>query len=847
VRRASYFADLLHRNRKAIVAAFAAVVVPAVWLALSLRLDGDLFKLLPDDLPAVKSVAKLDRWNVRTGHIYLGLVRPPGTDVADLKRFADAIGDELGRGRWTRDVLVGVDLGKMRTSALLYLNADDLALVGARLKKMIKAEQRKRSGLYADLDDEEDEPFSVDDILARYRRRFQWDAAATGGDGGGKRSLDKVVAKLSPDGGRFYYMSDDQRMLIFSMQASFPRTEVDHYPELVADADKAFEVARAKVPGAKAIETYFGGAYTLDWDQRTATLHDFFQSSLWAAGFILVLTALTLRRFRSTVLIFGCLLVAMALTFGVTRLAIGTVNVITVFLLAILLGLGIDFGLYFGTRYNLFAKAGLGRDASVREAWLQTAVPAAMGALTTTAVFVLLSFGRFRGFAELGVISALGVGLTWLSMYVLAPALYWLWMPATATQPGVTVESARRAVGEAASAARASRWDRLSPAGRLAPAVLACAALLTVGAAWLAREVKFAYTGEELTVKNQKSLEVDRKIVKHFGENIDPTVVLSATATEAMAVQQFFEDNFGKLPGISRYESIFTFLPPKAEQQRSLAQLGDVRWAVERLPKKSDDPNVQFLLDQVRQMTHPEPFGVDDLPKLLSTRYLGREDDGRIAGYIGFIIPKNWLWEIDELTRFVHLIEGLRVNGKPLEMTGRAQVFFRVIEVVQQETIRFSAIGLVLIFALLWAQSRRIGYALLAVLPLFVGVVWMLACLPHIGDKGIHLSFMNLVVFPILIGLGVSYGVHVTYAFRLYGDARAALRVTLGPVLGSSTTTLVGWATLIFASMIGLQGMGWVATLGMLFITLFALGVLPAILRVLQTRGWLKADLAAAS
>jgi predicted RND superfamily exporter protein len=60
--------------------------------------------------------------------------------------------------------------------------------------------------------------------------------------------------------------------------------------------------------------------------------------------------------------------------------------------------------------------------------------------------------------------------------------------------------------------------------------------------------------------------------------------------------------------------------------------------------------------------------------------------------------------------------------------------------------------------------------------------------------------------------------------------------------LGSSASALVGWASLLLASMIGMQGIGWLATIGMFWVTIVSIVVLPALIAVLDRAGWIKPD-----
>jgi uncharacterized protein len=839
-------------GRRWLVLTVYAVVLPiAGWLCTRITLDSNLLNLLPANIPAVKTVRKLESWSGTLQFMYLGLVRDDRTPLPDLKRFADEIGAELSKSRWVKaPISVGVDVAAIRKAAPLFLDPDDLATVGARLDAAVKARRKQQSGFFLNLEDTPPARLDLDDILPKYQRRFQWDPSAYDGNAAPTDAaaapadiLSRMRARTNADGTILYYLSPDQKMLTFFFNPVFPPDQLAHYPELVTDVDRAVALARVKVPGAAPVEVYRGGAYPLQWDQRDTTLRDAIRSAFWAGLIILFIDLLTVRRPRSTVMVYFSLAAGLLVTFGVTYLVIGTVNVITAFLLAILAGLGVDFGYYFSTRYNLFAGAGLSRRDAVREAWTQTAVPAAMGALTTMAVMVLLAFGRFRGFAELGIICSIGIVSIYVAMYTLCPALFLRFAKGGAGD--VSLSQARELVGRYGlhgAAGRGSWLARCNPAGRAAPAVIAAAVMATLGFGVLARRVRFAYTGEELTVKNQKSLQIDRMILAHYGENVDQTVTLADTEERGRRIHDYFEEHFGEFKTISRYESAFTYAPPLGQQLASLQRMGPLKVALERLPKRDTDPDVQFALAQGPYFMKPEPMTVERLPEYLKTIFLGRDPSGKTVGFIGHVVAKHWLWDIDELTRFVNEIESLKIDGQPVETTGRPQIFMRVIQIVQREATIFSIVGALVILCMFWIQARSLKFALLCMMPLFVGLIWTLGCLPHIGPKGIYLSFMNLVVLPILVGLGVAFGVHVVYNYRLYGSAERSLRVTLRPVMGSSASALVGWASLLLASMIGMQGIGWLATIGMFWVTVVSIVVLPALLAVLDRAGWIHAD-----
>lgn len=811
-----------------------------------LRLDNDLLNLLPTEIQAVQVIKELQSRDASLQFMYMGLVRPDDVDSGALKQFAEAIGPHLSASQWIEsEVAVGIDITRIAQAAPLFLDAADLKEAGERLDDKLKAERKKRSGFYLDLEDDVDDDADSDEpdataagqgvtqttgpfdaLVAKYRSRFQMGESKTGS----QDMLGSVRMKTNADGTTLYYMSENTRMLTFLFQPVFPPSELEHYPALMADVDAAVASARKSVSDGARIETFVGGAYALQWDQRDATLRDAGRSASAAGLLILLIIAITLARFRQVLLVFGSLTAGLLVAFGMTWLVVGTVNVITAFLLAILGGLGIDFGLYFATRYRGFAASGRSRQEAVERAWRHTAVPSFMGAVTTAAVMLLLVFGRFRGFAELGAIATIGIIATWLAMYTLLPALVARWghVPAVATP-------------EAPGASPASWFNRFSPAGRLAPFFALACLLATLVAAWSARDVKFAYTGKELTVEGQKSYQVDRKILEHYGETVDQTIVVARTEARARRIHAYFEQRFGEFKSIRRYESTFTYLPPLAAQQSALAAMGPLRQAIAKMPGRSDDPDENFLYQQARRMAKAEPITEADLPSYLARVFTVKGADGSLI-YLGHVLCSHWLWEVSELERFVRELESVRVDGEPLVTTGRAQVFLHLINIVQQETVVFTALGSLLILLLFWVQARSLRFAVLSMLPLLSGVLWALGLLPHVGEGGLSLSFMNLIVVPMLVGLGVAYGVHLVYAYRLHGDPELALRVVFRPVLGSASTTLAGWASLLLASMVGMRGMGWLATLGMIGVAIASLVALPALLALLHRAGAIRAD-----
>jgi predicted RND superfamily exporter protein len=135
--------------------------------------------------------------------------------------------------------------------------------------------------------------------------------------------------------------------------------------------------------------------------------------------------------------------------------------------------------------------------------------------------------------------------------------------------------------------------------------------------------------------------------------------------------------------------------------------------------------------------------------------------------------------------------------------------------------------SLLVIMGVLVLDFRSIPYALLAALPLGVG---MLQTFGTLGLLDVPLNPANLIALPLILGIGVDYGVHIVHEFREQQGPYHMSPGTAVAVLVDALTTLVGFGSLMIASHQGLQSLGRVLTLGVTFCLFTSLIMLPAML-----------------
>jgi predicted RND superfamily exporter protein len=86
-----------------------------------------------------------------------------------------------------------------------------------------------------------------------------------------------------------------------------------------------------------------------------------------------------------------------------------------------------------------------------------------------------------------------------------------------------------------------------------------------------------------------------------------------------------------------------------------------------------------------------------------------------------------------------------------------------------------------------------------------------------------------VLAFPLVLGVGVDYGIYIMLALQQPGDKEHAFATIIKPVLLAGLTAIAGFGSLALAHNPALRGLGIVCALGVawcLFATLFF--ILPA-------------------
>jgi predicted RND superfamily exporter protein len=226
------------------------------------------------------------------------------------------------------------------------------------------------------------------------------------------------------------------------------------------------------------------------------------------------------------------------------------------------------------------------------------------------------------------------------------------------------------------------------------------------------------------------------------------------------------------------------------------------------------------------QMSNETIITVDMLPQDIKDQFISRSGDK----YLVSMYPKESVWNLDFLERFKNQMEKLDKN-----ITGMPLVFYTLIDIVGKDGKNAAIFSLIIIFLLLMFDLRNIRLALLAMVPLLLGAVWMIGVMQL---TGLQLTLLNVMGLPLILGIGVDDGVHILhrYSSEKRGSIRKVFTSTGRAVLITSLTTMLAFGSLKFATYRGLGSLGIALFIGVGTCFVVTVTLLPAVLELIDRR-----------
>ena len=704
----------------------------------------------------------------------------------------------------------------------------------------------------------------------------------------------RLLNKLSAGVNNGYFTSRDGRMLFLFVR---PKDPSEDFKNLGPFVDKIKAVAadlagQAKAAGRTPPTVGLTGLPAIEYEEFVNIRKDIklvvFTSAALIAGLILVVV----RSVRWAGLIFIPMGLGVLWSLGLALFTVGHLTIITAAFIAILFGLGADYGIFTSSRIAEERRTGKPLLESIAAGMGSsfTAVFTAGGA--SVLIFGALATVDFPGFAELGVVAAKGVLMILISTWMVQPALYALFPPKLKDIPAQP------------SLQGNPPYPPLKKGGRGAyPKPVAIAIVLaSLGCAVFGAikgfKIPFDYDVLSMLPKDSQAAYYQRRMVAESDYQAEVVIFTAQNMAEARRIT----DEAGKLKSVAQVQSLTQFFPPDADAKlQEAVKLGesvtqsDYAKQIENLNRAGlsqksfsslrsllngsidlldeaqeqafssghsslvkDIENVRvgivavqtkIALDKELGRVRSEQF----LRTLLANAESGfdliaswREAKPLIPGQLPpvlrdrffatdgsiaiYAFPAKTVYDPDNLDQLMKEVYGVSKDATGFPTTHQA--FSKsVVESFSHGTI------LALIVCLTWIALvlRSLSGFALASLPLLIGGGWMLGLM---SLTGIQYNYANIIALPLVIALAVDYGVWFGYRWReLKNQTPFQVSIISGKVIGlAASTELAGLGAITLASYRGVSTMGVSITIGLLCCLIATLFVAPAIGQLLDPK-----------
>ena len=820
---------------------------------------------------------------------------------ADDPEQAKAFAAELAT-KWAHDpkierVVHRIHLDPLKAKALWYLSPADLAalrdrlgehqerlvsLAGARtLDDLLTRLNREVTSALVGrvftgfLDDEDKQgPPDLTLVLSLLRELNRWLEGARTYRSPWTAAIGGTTPLPSPDG---FLWSDDQRLLFVLANPRRDTTQFNRFASAVEGIRSDLRDLQHGYPG---VEVGLTGRAVIEADEMAVAQRDMALATLVAvlgvaALFVAFFRGLVRPAFATLTLILG-----VCWSLGVTTMAVGHLNILTIVFMPMLVGLG-DHSIHFIARFEEERRAGRSLPDGLERTLAGTGMGIVAATGTTALAFAMLLLTGFKGLMELGIISASGILLTAGATLTVLPALLVLgerWHRAPERR-----EAPRR--GQTAGPGWLLRHPR---------AVLAASALLVALALVGLRGIRFDFSLLQLQAHETEAITWAQRVAQHTKRSVLFDEIVVASLEEAKAKVAALK----ALPSVAEVDSVVSVLPTGTAEKRELIRelrplvaalpaptatpgavdIAALRSALERLrfkmvegeaaspgsaeeqsgPDRREARNridkalgatgrmeasvlrealsrfqselfrdLAETLRTLKELPDRGPVSIEDLPPELRARYVGRTGQYRL-----FVYPAENVWEFDPLSRFVADVQSVDPDAR-----GTTVTTFQYLRVLKEGYTRAALYAVIAVAVLAWLVFRAMVPALLALVPLTLGAVWTLGAM---GWMEVPLNAANLLLLPLIVGVGIDNGMYLVHRFREATDGAdaplplapsAAKAITL-----ASLTNMVGFGSLMLSSHRGIFSLGLVVALGVACLWVATVTALPSLLALIGRR-----------
>ncbi len=802
--------------------------VIASYFALQLKVNTDIANLLPEDNPYVLALEELQE-TVGAETQFTVIIESPSFE--DNKQFALALieqslqlYDEKSGKPFFERAYFRKETELIEKNALYFATAEELEAITEYLQEEIRAAKQEANPFYIDLTPDDDADAGDEQIEA----------------------LNEKFESLIPSE---YPVSADSTLLMVRFLPTGSSSDLDYLSRMFTAYDSLLAAMNPQTYNAQ-MEVEFGGRLQLQFVQFKSVMNDVFNSFGIGIGSVILLVMFYFffskyRHYRRgsleeqtrsfwehavrmpvPVAIIGLpLLISLTWTFCITYWTLGTLNIMTAVLFVILFGLGIDYGIHFYGRYIELRSEGLTIQEAINKTYNNTGLSLISSAMTTALSLFVLVFASFRGFSEFGFIAGIGILLALFCMLFVLPSIIVIFEGWNFILLNETVlEEQKR------SLFRRFPFSRSVVIGGLAISIVVII---------FSYKLDFQYDFGELQPEVPEYRAFRHKVGTVLGGGLqrNPAYILADTREQVKEIAAILRHRM-ETDTVSSTISAVEALPERFPATDSAAQAKLQKIA--QIRQLLQDP---FIVNQEgEQLTKlrtaaqsVEPLQMEEIPDYFKSQFLTKS--GEVGNFV-IVYASGSLANGRRSIAFKEDVGKITLkSGETFYAASSSIIAAEMLDLLQTESPWMVGATLFMVFLLMLASFRSLKWALIALIPLIVGFLWLFGIMII---TGMMFNLYNLVVLPAILGIGDDSGIHIAqrYIEEGSGSIGEVLHSTGQHVLIASFTTMLGFAGMLFADHPGLQSLGVMGVVGIGTTLLAAFTFMPALIQWLEDKGW---------
>lgn len=600
-----------------------------------------------------------------------------------------------------------------------------------------------------------------------------------------------------------YFLSKDKKYAMLLIKPDFGSTDLDSSAELIKNVDAAI----ATVKGPK-IPYNLVGRYVEKIQDKVQFDRDIAKTSVISTVLLIIVLFFGLGTMRAGWFTLAGVFIAMGQTVGLAYLLVGRINILTGFLLAILSGLGSEYGIHFVRRYLAERQSGKDRASAIEDTYLIMGRSLFSAAITSAAAFFILAISDFRGFSELGIIAGLGVVCIYFTFMCIFPL-------------------GARIIPHKAAGSIQEKVSRLFYAFPFKTKYIYWYLILIPVMGYGLFNSYFEYDFERLHNFSKRTQELNQLSDELYGRAITPSAILTRDREQTKELESWLksEDNDEVVQQVISYN---TLVPDDMQSRHRKIQ--KIRNKVSEIPRIEIEEKLQVKYELVDKWLNTSPYGDELVPQSLAENF-GPDKN------ILLVYPKERQGTFENINRYADTLLKAKKLFPGMEVGSDTLVFSAILNHIINDGKIVLVLFLVGAFLVFWPDFRNLNYALILEGQLIFGSLFLVALMGLVNEP---FTILNVAIIPAVLAAGIDMGVHQIHDEiehkgkpakwpKKRGSALSAAKRISGPVNLGMLTSICGFGSLLFAEAKMLNGIGWISIMGQLSMYMVCMVIFPTL------------------